>query len=73
MSYGDKLEYPKKHPFTVDQLVKVTPTDLYKWLAFKVYKKEDPGPKNNPTFGQSSSMNYYKKTISYYMPHQLMH
>ncbi len=42
------------------------------WLAFKAYGIETPGPNNNPTFGRSSSLMYYKKALSYFMPHCLM-
>jgi hypothetical protein len=75
MSYRDKVQYPKKHPLSVEGLVKVTPTDICKWVAFKAYRKEDPGPSDNPTFGRSSSLSYYKKRFRTrtYMPHRLMH
>jgi hypothetical protein len=72
MSHRDKTQYPKNHPFTVDELLEVTPTDLFKWMAFKVYGIENPGPNDNPTFGRSSSLSYYKKAISYFMPHRLI-
>jgi len=74
MSYRDKVCYPKKHyAFRPEMLVLVKPHDLYKWLAFKAYGTEVPGPNDNPTFGRSSSLMYYKKAISYYMPHRLIH
>jgi hypothetical protein len=70
MSYHDKVAYPKKHhPFLVEVLVKVTPTDIIKWMAFKANRKKDPGPNDNPTFGRSTSLVYYKKAISYFMLH----
>jgi hypothetical protein len=74
MSYRDKAQYPKKnYAFQPELLVQVTPNDIYKWMAFKAYGKEDPGPNDNPTCGRSSSLMYYKKALSYFMPHRLMH
>jgi hypothetical protein len=37
-----------------------------------VYGFPEPGPDDNPTLGQSSSLEYYKKALSYYMPNRLI-
>eukprot|EP00957_Ditylum_brightwellii_P164206 12501993-Ditylum_brightwellii.AAC.1 len=41
-------------------------------MAFKVYGTDDPAPDDNPTDGCSSSLKYYKKAISYYIPNHIM-
>eukprot|EP00957_Ditylum_brightwellii_P184203 14030648-Ditylum_brightwellii.AAC.1 len=37
-------------------------------MAWKAYGTDDPSPDNNPTEGRSSSLKYYKKATSFYMP-----
>eukprot|EP00957_Ditylum_brightwellii_P102215 7792239-Ditylum_brightwellii.AAC.1 len=41
-------------------------------MAWKVYGTDDPSPHNNPTEGCSTSLKYYKKDISFYMPNHRM-
>ena len=38
----------------------------------KVFLKRNPGPDDNPLGGCSSSLMYYKKALSYFMPNRLM-
>ena len=35
-----------------------------------MFGEPNPGPNSRPTEGRSSSLEYYKKAISYYMPNQ---
>jgi hypothetical protein len=41
-------------------------------MCLKVYGKEDLGPEDNPIHGRASSLEYYKKALSYFMPNRLM-
>eukprot|EP00957_Ditylum_brightwellii_P189434 14418576-Ditylum_brightwellii.AAC.1 len=36
-----------------------------------MYGKDNLSLEDNPTFGQSSSLEYYKKALSFFMPCQL--
>jgi hypothetical protein len=72
MSYRDGIEYSKSYEFSPDDFGEVTPEDgVYKWLAMKVYGHPDPNNDDNPTHGRSSSLEYYKKAFSYFMPNRL--
>ena len=71
MSYRDGIEYSKSYEFSPEELGEVTPEDVYKWMAMKVYGHPDPNNDDNPTHGWSSSLEYYKKALSYFMPNRL--
>jgi hypothetical protein len=71
MSYKDNVVYSNDYEFTQEQLGAIVPGDICKWMATKVYGRPDPGPNDNPTFGRSTSLAYYKKAISYFMPNKL--
>lgn len=71
MSYRDGIEYSKSYEFSPEELGEVTPEDVYKWMAMKVYGRPDPNNDDNPTHGRSSSLEYYKKALSYFMPNRL--
>jgi hypothetical protein len=71
MTYKDGLFYAPDEEFTQEQLLEIVPNDLYRWLCMKAFDKPDPGPNDNPMHGRSSSLMYYKKAISHFMPNTL--
>jgi hypothetical protein len=71
MTCKDDTYYAPDEEFTQEQLLEIVPNDLYKWLCMKAYDKPDPGPNDNPVHGRSSSLMYYKKAISHFMPNSL--
>eukprot|EP00957_Ditylum_brightwellii_P051911 3937539-Ditylum_brightwellii.AAC.1 len=68
MSYLCNRSYPENHEFSTHDLERLIPHDIYQWMIFKVHRTDDPAPDNNLTVGHSSSLKYYKKAISYYIP-----
>jgi hypothetical protein len=72
MIFVDGIEYSKDHEFKMVQLAQLKPQDIYRWMCLKVFMNADPGPEDNPIHGRSSSLMYYKKAISYFMPNRLM-
>eukprot|EP00584_Thalassiosira_punctigera_P018498 CAMPEP_0172554986 /NCGR_PEP_ID=MMETSP1067-20121228/57433_1 /TAXON_ID=265564 ORGANISM="Thalassiosira punctigera, Strain Tpunct2005C2" /NCGR_SAMPLE_ID=MMETSP1067 /ASSEMBLY_ACC=CAM_ASM_000444 /LENGTH=579 /DNA_ID=CAMNT_0013343477 /DNA_START=33 /DNA_END=1772 /DNA_ORIENTATION=+ len=60
--------YPPNHEFTQDELSCVTPQDVVKWMNVKLYNKEDPEEDARPLNGSHHTLDYYKKSISYFMP-----
>lgn len=70
MSHRDGQSYGKDHEFTQQELAAITPTDLHRWMCFKVYGKEEPSPDDNPVEGRSNSLLYWKKSISFFMPNR---
>jgi hypothetical protein len=41
-------------------------------MCKKVYRVTDPGLDNHPIHGRSSSLEFYKKALSYFMPNKRM-
>jgi hypothetical protein len=72
MTFLDGIIYPKDFTFDPAALAEVTPDDVYNWMAVKVYGIPDPTPQDDPIHGRSSSLEYYKKALSYFMPHKLV-
>jgi flagellar biosynthesis GTPase FlhF len=72
MSFRDGKDYQSPHPFPNMELTKITPQEVTEFLAMKAYGKQNPGPEDHPTVGRASSLEYYKKALSYFMPNRLM-
>jgi Pre-mRNA cleavage and polyadenylation specificity factor len=73
MSYLDGVEYSNDDEFSQDQLGQLTADGVIKWFNVLVLGVE------SPTFGhdirpqvRSSTIEYYKKALSHYMPNRLM-
>jgi len=60
--------YPPNHEFTQDELGAVTPSDIIRWMNMKLYNTEEPGDDDRPLNGSHHTLDYYKKSISYFMP-----
>ena len=71
MSYKYGIIYGKDYEFSDEQLSEIQPDDIYKWMALKVFGQPDPSHDDNPTLGRSTSLEYYKKAISFFMPNRL--
>ena len=62
---GNRL--PNDYIFTEEEKGSVQPADIHKWFCWFAYRKENPTPKDNPTQARSSTLVYYKKSMSYFM------
>lgn len=71
MSFRDNAVYTKATIFTDVQLDSITPEELVRYFCLKVYGDPDPHENANPTEGRSSSLEHYKKALSFYMPNRL--
>ena len=72
MSFLDGTQYERDHEFTQERLLQLTPCDIEQWMKKKAYGTPDPGNDATPTEAQSSSLLYWKKALSSYMPNRLM-
>jgi hypothetical protein len=72
MSFRDGVAYTKASVFTNAQLATIQPEEIKRWMCLKVFGNADPGHDDNPTKGRSSSLEHYKKSLSFYMPNKLM-
>ena len=56
--------------FEQDELGSLTPEAVKKFLCTMAYGTAEPGPDALPTNGRSSSVEFAKKAISYFMPNK---
>ena len=61
--------------FTREQLPEVKPQHIHGWLAMKAFRKTNYSIENGdkPIHVGSSSLDYWKKTISFFMPNHSPH
>jgi hypothetical protein len=73
MSYLHEEEaYDKDHIFSQEDLAALTPNDIKRWMCLKAYGTPKPGPDDHPTLCRSTSLEFWKKAISSFMPNRLM-
>jgi hypothetical protein len=70
MSFVRQTPYTKDSRFTAQELGTLTPVNIKRWMCTKVYGIPNPGENDKPKHGRSSSLEYYKKAISAYMPNK---
>ena len=56
------------HKFSEDELMKILPEDIYKFMCLKLFNKEDPDLQDKPELARLETVAFYKKAISYFMP-----
>ena len=66
------MNHDKDHVFTQEELLGLTPEHLVRYMSMKVFGVPEPEEDANPMEGRSSSLEYYKKAVSYFMPNKLM-
>ena len=65
--------YTLEHEFTNNQLFSITPEQVVRFMCLKVYGLQLPNFETDiPTKGRSSSLEFSKKAISYFMPNKLL-
>ena len=69
--HGRDPPYGKEKEFTDEELIELQPTTIVGWMCLKVYGTSQPSATDLPSKGRSSSLEYYKKALSWYMPNKL--
>jgi hypothetical protein len=72
MRFRDGINYAKDQQFSRAQLGSIQPEELVRWMKRQVYGNPDAGQNDNPTHGRSSTLEYMKKAVSFFMPNRLM-
>ena len=72
MSLKDGVMYERNRIFTNEHLLTLTPNDVVEFFCLKVYGTPHPDADAMPKFGRSTSLESYKKHISYFMPNCLI-
>jgi hypothetical protein len=70
--YSPTPRYTKEDRFAPKFLLYLTPTQIYQWLCHLAFGKPNPNMEvDRPIYARSSTVEHYKKSVSYYMPHRL--
>ena len=65
--------YTVDHSFTNEELFTITPEQVTRYMCMKAYGTETPNLSTDlPTVGRSSSLEFAKKAISFFMPSRLL-
>ena len=72
MSFVDQIEHDRDTLFSPLELGELKPVHIQHWLNKYAYGTPTPGPNDHPVHGRSSSLEFYKKAVSHYMPNKLM-
>lgn len=72
MGLKDGTVYDKHFIFEKEHLLTLTPEDVVSYFNLKVFGTTDPDEDACPKLGRSSSLCFYKKAISYFMPNKLL-
>jgi hypothetical protein len=70
MSFLDGEAYHKDTVFAQDRLAAVTADNLLRWMNFKAFGTPHPPANANPTGCRSSTLLFWKKAISFYVPNK---
>jgi len=71
MTFRDNVAYEADYAFTEEQLGAIQPEEVTEWLSMKAFGMQNPGSNDNPQLGRSSSLEQYKKLLSFFMPNKL--
>ncbi|KAJ0402414.1 hypothetical protein ATCC90586_000012 [Pythium insidiosum] len=71
MCFRQGVPFNAQAVFTAEDAAAVTPEDIVRFLNMKAYKKEAPGPDDRPTHARASTLEFYKKAISAFMPRRM--
>ena len=65
-------EYENDYDFSNEELGAIKLSDVKRYMEKRAYGVENPPDHVNPNLARSTSVEFWKKAISYYMPNKLM-
>jgi hypothetical protein len=69
-SFLDGQRYHKDTVFSQDWLAAISAEDILRWMNLKAFGTPFPGPDANPTGCRSSTIQFRKKSISFFIPNK---
>ena len=72
MCFLDSEAYNEDVEFSRERLAEITPEDIARWMNLRVFGVEQPPQDANPIHYRSSSLAYWKKALSFFMPNKIM-
>ena len=70
-NYTHNIRLQAEHVLTEEELLTVTPAQLYAFFAYKAYGIPNPNEHDNPTFGRSTSIEFHKKSNQFFHAKQI--
>jgi hypothetical protein len=70
LSFLDGQKYHKNTVFPPEWLAAISAEDLLRWMNYKTFGTPFPGPDANPTGCRSSTILFWKKSISFFIPNK---
>lgn len=71
MSYLHVQEFERNTIFSDEQLIASDPISISQWMCVKAFGEPQPPPNACSTLCRSSTLEVYKKALSWYMPHRV--
>ncbi|OWZ02107.1 hypothetical protein PHMEG_00026388 [Phytophthora megakarya] len=68
MSFKDSIVYSNDYVFTMDELLRITPDHVCRWMNQQAYGDPEPNELMKPVHRRSSTLEFAKKAISSFMP-----
>lgn len=68
MSFLDNTEYPRGTCFNQEDLLRIKPEDVCRYMNLKAYNNPNPDESCRPMHARSNTLNHIKKTLSFFMP-----
>ncbi len=72
MSYLNEQEYHKDYKFSQEELGAVKPMDVKRYMCIRAYGAAEPDRDDDRLHARSTSLMFWKKAISHFMPNKLM-
>ena len=72
MGCVNEREHDNNHNFSLDELSSLRPNDVFRWMCQQTFGTPDPDRNANPINARASTIEFWKKAISFYMPNKLM-
>ena len=70
LAYRDGIPYPSDAIIDNSILSAITVDDICLWFYFKAYGTPTPNDEARPQFARHSTLHFYKKAISYFIPNK---
>jgi hypothetical protein len=72
MSFIVGRPFARNYIYSDDELNAITPAHVLQWMNFRTFGTINPAVDANPISARSSSLQYWKKAISFFHPNRLM-
>jgi hypothetical protein len=72
MSYIEHRDFARDYVYNDAELCVITPQHILEWMNMKTFGIPNPPVDANPISARSSSLQYWKKAISFFHPNRLM-